>query len=117
MFVDVSAKAKTNLDELLESIVLLAEVEEYTANPDVEASGVVIESRLDPGRGAVVTVLVQRGTLRVGDALVAGGHSGRVRAMQDYTGKRGREAHPSDPVEVLGFDSVPEAGETVRVVE
>jgi translation initiation factor IF-2 len=78
---------------------------------------VVIESRLDPGRGAVVTVLVQRGTLHVGAALVAGAHWGRVRAMQDYTGKRVKEAKPADPVEVLGFDSVPEAGETVRVVE
>ena len=68
MFVDVSAKAKTNLDDLLESIVLLAEVEELKANPNTEASGVVIESKLDPGRGAVVTVLVQRGTLKVGDA-------------------------------------------------
>jgi translation initiation factor IF-2 len=117
IFVDVSAKTKEGLDDLLESILLVAEVEELTANPDAEASGVVIESRLDPGRGAVVTVLVQRGTLHVGDALVAGAHWGRVRAMQDYTGRRVREAEPSDPVEVLGFDSVPEAGETVRVVE
>jgi translation initiation factor IF-2 len=116
MFVDVSAKTHQNLDELLEDILLVAEVEELTANPDTEASGVVIESRLDPGRGAVVTVLVQRGTLRVGDALVAGAHWGRVRAMQDYTGARVKEAKPSEPVEVLGFDSVPEAGEHVRVV-
>jgi translation initiation factor IF-2 len=117
MFVDVSAKTKQNLDDLLEGILLLAEVEELTANPDVDASGTVIESRLDPGRGAVVTVLVQRGTLKIGDALVAGAHWGRVRAMSDYTGKRVKEAHPADPVEVLGFDSVPEAGETVRVVQ
>src|SRR5919197_350612 len=82
-----------------------------------EEWGVVIESRLDPGRGAVVTVLVQRGTLKVGDAVVAGAHWGRVRAMQDYIGNRVKEAAPSVPVEVLGFDSVPEAGETVRVVE
>jgi translation initiation factor IF-2 len=117
MFVDVSAKAKTNLDDLLESILLLAEVEELKANPDAEASGVVIESKLDPGRGAVVTVLVNRGTMRVGDAIVAGAHWGRVRAMHDYKGGKVREAIPSEPVEVLGFDSVPEAGEYVRVVE
>src|SRR4051812_173228 len=117
IFVDVSAKTKQNLEELLESILLLAEVEELTANPDTEASGVVVESKLDPGRGAVVTVLVNRGTLHVGDAIVAGAHWGRVRAMHDYKGTRVKEAVPSEPVEVLGFDSVPEAGETVRVVE
>ena len=88
MFVDVSAKAKTNLDDLLESILLLAEVEELKANPEAEASGVVIESKLDPGRGAVVTVLVNRGTLKIGDALVAGAHWGRVRALHDYKGRK-----------------------------
>ena len=117
MFVDVSAKTKEGLDDLLEGIVLMAEVEELTANPDTEASGTVIESKLDPGRGAVVTVLVQRGTLKIGDAVVAGAHWGRVRAMSDYTGKRVKTALPAEPVEVLGFDSVPEAGEYVRVVE
>ncbi|HEX4690256.1 MAG TPA: translation initiation factor IF-2, partial [Solirubrobacteraceae bacterium] len=117
MFVDVSAKTHENLDELLEDILLVAEIEELSANPDTEASGVVIESRLDPGRGAVVTVLVQRGTLKVGDALVAGAHWGRVRAMADYMGTRVTEAKPSEPVEVLGFDTVPEAGEHVRVVQ
>src|SRR5215213_3259690 len=117
MFVDVSAKAKTNLDDLLESIVLLAEVEELKANSETEASGVVVESKLDPGRGAVVTILVQRGTLKVGDALVAGAHWGRVRALHDYKGNKVKEATPSEPVEVLGFDTVPEAGEYVRVVE
>ena len=117
MFVDVSAKARTNLDELLESILLLAEVEELKANPDAEASGVVIESKLDPGRGAVVTVLVNRGTLKVGDAIVAGAHWGRVRALHDYRGRKVKEATPSEPVEVLGFDTVPEAGEYVRVVQ
>ena len=117
MFVDVSAKAKTNLEDLLESILLLAEVEELKANPDAEASGVVIESKLDPGRGAVVTVLVNRGTLMVGDALVAGAHWGRVRALHDYKGRKVKGATPSEPVEVLGFDTVPEAGEYVRVTE
>jgi translation initiation factor IF-2 len=117
IFVDVSAKAKTNLEDLLESILLLAEIEELKANPDTEASGVVIEAKLDPGRGAVVTVLVNRGTLKVGDALVAGAHWGRVRALHDYKGRKVKEAKPSEPVEVLGFDSVPEAGEYVRVVE
>ena len=95
----------------------MAEVEELKANPEAEASGVVIESKLDPGRGAVVTVLVNRGTMKVGDALVAGAHWGRVRALHDYKGKKVKEATPSEPVEVLGFDTVPEAGEYVRVVE
>jgi translation initiation factor IF-2 len=117
MFVDVSAKAKTNLDELLEAIVLLAEVEELKANPNTEASGVVVESKLDPGRGAVVTILVQRGTLEIGDAVVAGAHWGRVRAMHDFKGDKVKRAAPGEPVEILGFDSVPEAGEYVRVVE
>jgi translation initiation factor IF-2 len=117
MFVDVSAKAKTNLDDLLESIILLSEVEELKANPDTEASGVVVESKLDPGRGSVVTILVQRGTLKVGDNVVAGAHWGRVRAMHDYKGDKVKRARPGEPVEILGFDSVPEAGEFVRVVE
>ncbi len=116
-FVDVSAKTKENLDDLLENLVTLAELEELKANPDAEASGTVIESRLDPGRGPVVSILVDRGTLRQSDALVAGAHWGRVRAMHDYRGERVQEARPGDPVEVLGFDGVPEAGERVRVVE
>jgi translation initiation factor IF-2 len=117
MFVDVSAKTRQGLDELLEGLQLIAEVEEIRSNPDTTASGVVIESKLDPGRGAVVTVLVQRGTLKVGDALAAGSHWGRVRAMHDYTGRKVRQALPSEPVEVLGFDTVPEAGEFVQVAE
>ncbi len=116
-FVDVSAKTKENLDDLLENLVTLAELEELKANPDAEASGTVIESRLDPGRGPVVSILVDRGTLRQSDALVAGAHWGRVRAMHDYRGERVQEERPGDPVEVLGFDGVPEAGERVRVVE
>src|SRR4051812_4950153 len=116
-FSDVSAKTRGGLDALLENIVTLAELQELKANPKTEASGTVIESRLDPGRGPVVSILVERGTLKVGDALVAGAHWGRVRAMHDYRGERVKEARPGDPVEVLGFDGVPEAGERIRVVE
>src|SRR5437588_1202531 len=116
-FVDVSAKTKEGLDDLLETILVMAEVEELRANPDAPASGNVIESKLDPGRGPVVTILIHRGTLEVGDALVAGAHWGRVRAMNDFMGRRVGQALPGEPVEVLGFDGVPEAGEHVRVVE
>ncbi len=116
-YVDVSAKTHVGLEDLLDTILVVTELEELKANPDAEASGVVIESKLDPGRGPVVTVLIQRGTLRVGDSLVAGPHWGKVRAMQDYTGARTEEARPGDPVEVLGFDGVPDAGEYVRAVE
>ncbi|HEX4805367.1 MAG TPA: translation initiation factor IF-2 [Conexibacter sp.] len=116
-FVDVSAKTRQGLDNLLDTILVMSEVEELKANKDTEASGVIVESKLDPGRGAVVTVLIQRGTLHVGDALVAGPHWGRVRAMNDFLGARVKQAEPGEPVEILGFDSVPEAGEFVRVVE
>jgi len=116
-FVNVSAKTREGLDDLLETIIVMAEVEELKANPDAPASGTVIESKLDPGRGPVVTILVSRGTLEVGDALVAGAQWGRVRAMHDHLGNRIGQALPGEPVEVLGFDGVPEAGEHVRVVE
>ena len=116
-FVDVSAKSKVGLEELLDTLLVVAELEELKANRNAPASGVVVESKLDPGRGPVVTILIQRGTLRIGDALVAGANWGRVRAMHDFTGKRVKEAHPGDPVEALGFDGVPEAGEYVRAVE
>ena len=116
-FVDVSAKTKQGLDDLLDTIQVVAELEELKANPGADASGVVIESKLDPGRGPVVTILVQRGTLEVGDALVAGAHWGRVRAMSDFLGEKAKEARPGEPIEVLGFDGVPEAGEYVHVVE
>jgi translation initiation factor IF-2 len=116
-FVDVSAKTKVGLEDLLDTIQVVAELEELRANPDAEASGTVIESKLDPGRGPVVTILIGRGTLHVGDAVVAGAHWGRVRAMSDFTGERTKAASPGQPVEVLGFDGVPEAGEHVRVVE
>jgi translation initiation factor IF-2 len=116
-FVNVSAKTREGLDDLLETIIVMAEVEELRAKRDAAASGTVIESKLDPGRGPVVTILVSRGTLEVGDALVAGAHWGRVRAMHDFLGQRIGQALPGEPVEVLGFDGVPEAGEHVRVVD
>jgi translation initiation factor IF-2 len=116
-FVDVSAKTRAGLDDLLETIQVVADLQELRANPDADASGVVIESKLDPGRGPVVTLLIQRGTLEVGDALVAGAHWGRVRAMHDYAGNKVTDAVPGEPVEILGFDGVPDAGESFRVVE
>jgi translation initiation factor IF-2 len=116
-FVDVSARTKEGLGELLDTIQVVADLEELRANSSADASGVVIESRLDPGRGPVATLLVQRGTLQVGDALVAGAHFGRVRAMNDFLGVRTKSAGPGEPVEVLGFDGVPEAGDYARVVE
>jgi translation initiation factor IF-2 len=116
-FVDVSAKTHQNLVDLLETLVTLAELQELKANPDTRASGFVIESKLDPGRGAVVTLLVHRGRMKVGDAIVAGEHWGRVRAMNDFRGQRVQEATPGMPVEILGFDGVPGAGEHFRVVE
>ena len=117
VYCDVSAKTREGLDNLLDMILLVTELEELTANPEAPASGTVIESQLDPGRGPVVTVLVQRGTLKVGDSLVAGPQWGRVRAMQDFTGARVEAAGPGMPVEVLGFDGVSDAGEFVQVVE
>jgi translation initiation factor IF-2 len=117
VFCDVSAKTHEGLDNLLDMILLVSELEELGANPDAPASGTVIESQLDPGRGPVVTVLVQRGTLKVGDSLVAGPQWGRVRAMQDFTGERVEAAQPGMPVEVLGFDGVSDAGEFVQAVE
>ncbi|MBJ7354518.1 MAG: translation initiation factor IF-2 [Thermoleophilaceae bacterium] len=117
IFCDVSAKKKEGLENLLDMLLLVAEVEELKGNPDSEASGTVIESQLDPGRGAVATLLLQRGRLKIGDAIVAGSTWGRVRAMNDYNGHRIELAELGAPVEVLGFDGVPEAGNTFRVVE
>jgi translation initiation factor IF-2 len=117
VFCEVSAKTHEGLDNLLDMILLVTELEELGANPGAPASGSVIESQLDPGRGPVVTVLVQRGTLRVGDSLVAGPQWGRVRAMHDFTGERLETAGPGMPVEVLGFDGVSDAGEFVQAVE
>jgi translation initiation factor IF-2 len=115
--VPVSATARTGLDDLIEAVQLQAEVLELKANPDREAQGVVIEGRLDRGRGVVATVLVQRGTLKVGDILVCGATWGRVRAMVDDRGRNAGEAGPAVPVEVLGLDGVPTAGDRVDVVE
>ncbi len=117
VFCEVSAKTHEGLDNLLDMILLVTELEELGANPEAPASGTVIESQLDPGRGPVVTVLVQRGTLGVGDSLVAGPNWGRVRAMHDFTGARVEQAGPGMPVEVLGFDGVSDAGEFVQAVE
>jgi len=117
VYCDVSAKTHDGLDNLLDMILLVSELEELGANPTAPATGSVVESRLDPGRGPVVTVLVQRGTLGVGDALVCGSTWGKVRAMHDFTGERVGAAGPGMPVEVLGFDGVCEAGELVQVVE
>jgi translation initiation factor IF-2 len=114
----VSAKQREGLDELLERILLVADAElVLKANPSAEASGPIIESRLDVGRGPVATMLVHRGTLKVGDAIVAGDAWGRVRALHDYRGERLENAKPGDPVEIIGFDKPPQAGEVARVVE
>ncbi len=115
--VEVSAKNKTNLDKLLEMIALQAELLELKTNPDRPAEGTVIEAKLDRGRGPVATVLVQRGTLRVGDIIVAGAEMGRVRALINDQGQTIQEAGPSMPVEVLGFNGPPEAGDRLAVVE
>jgi translation initiation factor IF-2 len=111
MFVPVSAIKRTNLDKLLESILLQAEVLDLKANPEAKASGVVLEARLEKGRGPVVSLLVKRGTLRVGDAIVAGPFAGRVKAMMDHLGQQIQEVAPGMAAEVLGFEGVPNAGE------
>jgi translation initiation factor IF-2 len=118
MFVDISAKQGTNIEQLLEAILLTADAAlDLRANPDMDAQGVTIEGHLDRGRGPVATVLVQRGTLRVGDSVVAGDASGRVRRMIDEHGADVTEALPSRPVQVIGLTSVPGAGDTFLVVD
>jgi translation initiation factor IF-2 len=115
MFVDVSAKQRIGIDDLLETILLQADVLELKANPKALASGFVIEAKLDKGRGPVATVLVQRGTLNVGDTVVVGTSYGRVRALVNPKGENITAANPADPVEILGLNSVPDAGDEFRV--
>ncbi|MEF9841866.1 MAG: translation initiation factor IF-2 [Raoultibacter sp.] len=117
MFVDVSAKKRLHIDDLLESILLQADVLELRANPDAPASGFVIEANLDKGRGPIATMLVHRGTLHAGDVVVAGTSYGRVRALIDSRGKHIAKAYPADPVEILGLSAVPMAGDEFRVYE
>lgn len=118
MFVDISAKQGTNIEQLLEAVLLTADAAlDLRANPDMEAQGVAIEAHLDRGRGPVATVLIQRGTLRVGDSIVAGDAYGRVRRMVDEHGDDVEEALPSRPVQVIGFTSVPGAGDNLLVVD
>ncbi len=115
--VEVSAKKGTNIDQLLDMVLLVAEMRELKANPDRAAKGTVVESKLDKGRGPVATVLVQNGTLRVGDIVVAGTAVGRVRAMNDDKGKAVKKAGPSIPVEILGLSEVPEGGDIFYAVD
>lgn len=117
IYVEVSAKLRTNIDQLLEMILLQAEVMDLKANPNKRAKGVIVEARLDRGRGSVATVLVQEGTLRIGDPIVTGVHFGRVRTMVDDRGGRVEAAGPSCPVEVTGLSGVPEAGDSFHSVE
>jgi len=117
IFVEVSAKEKTNIDGLLEMILLQSEVLELKANPNKRASGAVVEARLDRGRGPVATVLVQEGTLKIGDPIVTGLHWGRVRTMTNDRGEQLKEAGPSTPVEITGLAGVPDAGDTFHAVK
>ena len=117
IMVPVSAVTGEGVDQLLEMILLVAEVQDYRANPNRKARGIIIEARLDKGRGPVATVLVKNGTLRVGDTIVAGTAYGRVRAMVNERGERMKSAGPSDPVEVIGFNDVPEAGDQISAVD
>jgi translation initiation factor IF-2 len=117
IFVEVSAKKRIGIERLLEMILLQAEIMELKANPDKHARGTIVEAKLDKGRGPVATVLVQSGSLRVGDAFIAGIHAGKVRALVDDSGKRINEAGPSTPVEVIGFSDVPASGDIFTVVE
>lgn len=114
---DISAKTGQGIDELLEKILLEAEVLELKANPNKNAAGTVVEASLDKGRGYVSTIMIQAGTLRIGDIMLAGQHYGRVKAMFDHTGKKLKEAGPSTPVQVLGLGGAPQAGDTIKVYD
>src|SRR5213078_4203146 len=114
---EISAKKGTNVDQLLDQILLQAEILDLKANPDKRATGAVVEAQLDPGKGPVATVLVQSGTLHVGDDFICGMFSGRVRALLDERGKTVKDAGPAIPVQVLGFQGVPMAGDQLIVVE
>jgi len=116
VFVDVSAKQKTNLNLLMEMICLVADLQELKASPDRPATGAVLEAKLDRGRGAVATVLIQNGTLRTGDTFIVGNTFGKVRAMFDDRGNTVEDAKPATPVEILGLEGIPEAGDTFTVV-
>ena len=117
IYVPISAKMNQNIDQLLEMVLLQADVLELKANPNKQAKGVVIEARLDKNKGAIASMLVQRGTLDVGDTVVVGSSIGRIRAMQDYKGKKVKKAGPSMPVEIMGLTEVPEAGDTFYEVK
>ena len=117
IFVEISAKKKINIDGLLEMVLLVADMKELKANPNKQAKGVVIEAKLDKTKGAVATMLVQRGTLDAGDTIIVGSTIGRIRTMTDEKGRKLKKAGPSTPVEITGFSSVPEAGETFYEVE
>jgi translation initiation factor IF-2 len=116
VFVEVSAKQKIHIEELLDMILLISDMQELKANKNCPASGVAIEAKLDKGRGPVATVLIKRGTLRIGDAIIAGLAHGKVRALVDDKGNQVSEAGPAQPVEILGLSTVPQAGDEVRVV-
>ncbi|HEY3810272.1 MAG TPA: translation initiation factor IF-2 [Acidimicrobiales bacterium] len=117
IMVEISALQNFGIDDLLEQVLLVAEVEELVANPEGRGRGIVLEANLDPGKGPVATVIVQSGTLRVSDSVVAGAAWGRVKALLDDTGDNVKEASPSTPVQLLGFDSVPSAGDEFRVTD
>lgn len=117
IFAEVSAKKRTGIENLLQMIALQADIMELKANPDKQGRGVIVEAKLDKGRGPVATVLVQSGTIKVGDAFISGSHFGRVRALINDTGKKLTESGPSTPVEIIGLSGVPQAGDTFIVVE
>ena len=117
IYVPISAKKGENIDQLLEMVLLEADVLELKANPNKQAKGVVIEARLDKGKGAIATMLVQRGKLDVGDTIIVGSSIGRIRAMTNENGKKVKSAGPSTPVEIMGLTEVPEAGDTFYEVK